>query len=213
MLPLDWHGWFLHHAGWSRKGWTEASSPSICPRTSLRSRLFIVSRSSRTSGGNAAPVIQLNAARYIRPFNVRDLITFYLSIKYRAPSKERSFLIQNWGVRDVSGPYLNSLQGLICIDNAVLSSEIPSAISIVFSVSNRCPTASILTKISTQKEEIVQHIARNGSREFIIDPVFSTLEQSYKISVCLPDVKNAADLKIFSDILAVDEITIERHRL
>lgn len=143
---------------------------------------------------------------------MRDLITFYLSIKYTAPSKERLFLKKNWGISDVRGPYLNSLQGFICIDNTMFSSEVPSTISLVFSISNRCLTASILTRISTQKEEFTQDIVRNGSKEFTIGSVYSSSQREYVVSVCLPDVRTATDHKKFLDILAIDEISIERHR-
>lgn len=143
---------------------------------------------------------------------MRDLVTFYLSVRYRAPSKERLFLDANWGIRDVRGPYLNSLQGFICIDNSMFSPNVASTISLIFSVSNRCPTASLLTTISTQKKELTQCIIKNGSEEFIIEPVYPSLQQKYIISVSLPDVKTTADLSIFSDILAIDEISIERHR-
>lgn len=143
---------------------------------------------------------------------MRELITFYLSVKYTAPSKERLFLKKNWGISDVRGPYLNSLQGFICIDNTMFSPEVPSTISLVFSVSNRCPTASISTRISTQKEEFTQDIAKNGSKEFTIGSVYSSSQREYVVSVCLPDVRTATDHKKFLDILAIDEISIERHR-
>lgn len=142
---------------------------------------------------------------------MRDLITFYLLVRYRAPSKERLFLNQNWGIIDVSGPYLNAPQGLICIDNTMFSLEIPSTISLVFSVSNRCPTASVLVKVSNQKEEFAEYVGRNGSKEFIIDSVYAGLQEKYIISVNLPDVGAPKELISFWDILAIDELCIERH--
>ncbi len=144
--------------------------------------------------------------------NMRDLITFYFSVKYRSPSKERLFLDTSWGIRDVSGPYLIKPEGLICIGNALFSTEVPSTVSLIFSISNRCPTASVLAKISTQRERISHHIEKNGSKEFIIDPVYSSPQHKYLISVCLPEVRNLSNIGNFSDILSIDEITIERHR-
>ena len=143
--------------------------------------------------------------------NMRDLITFYLSAKYRAPSKERLFLDMSWGIRDVSGPYLTKSEGLICIDNALLSKEFPSTMSLIFSISNRCPVASVLTRVSTQREVFSHHIERNGSNEFIIDSVYSSPQHRYVISVCLPEVGSLPDIRVFPEILSIDEITIERH--
>lgn len=143
---------------------------------------------------------------------MRDLVTFYLSVKYRAPSKERLFLDMNWGVRDVSGPYLNSPEGFLYIDRALLSSDISSTISFVLSISNRCPTASVLARVSTQEGKFSQYIERNGSKEFTIGSVYSGSKPDYMISVCLPEVSVLPDSASFSDILAIDEITIERYR-
>ena len=141
---------------------------------------------------------------------MRDLVTFFLSVKYRAPSKEKLFLEKGWGIRDVSGPYLSISQVFICIDNSMFSSEIPSTISLVFSVSNRCPTASVLVTISNHEREFSQHIKKNGSSEFIIESVYFGPQRRYVISVCLPEVENLANPGSFSDILAIDEISIER---
>lgn len=141
---------------------------------------------------------------------MRDLITFYLSIRYRAPSREELFLDENWGVRDVSGPYLSSLVGFIYIDNKMFSSKAPSTITLVLSVSNRCPTDSVLTKVSTPTESFSEHVKRNGSKEFIIGSVYAGLQEKYVISVSLPDVRTTKDVESFGDILAIDELCIER---
>ena len=143
---------------------------------------------------------------------MRDLITFYLTVKYRAPSKENLFLDRGWGIRNVSGPCLNRPEGFIIIDSTVLSSKVPSTISLIFSISNRCPTSSVLARVSTRIGEFSYYIRKNGSKEFTIGPAYSDSQQKFSIAVCLPDTKNLPDLGAFADILAIDELTIERQR-
>jgi hypothetical protein len=139
-----------------------------------------------------------------------DLITFHLTVKYRSPSKEKSFLGKGWGLRDVRGPYLDGFVGHICIVAAVLSSEIPSTISLVLSVSNRCPTPFVLVKVSTHGKEISKNVDKNNSTDFILDSIHATPAGNLEVLVQLPDVQTSADLEKFWTILAIDELTIER---
>ena len=141
---------------------------------------------------------------------MRDPITFYLAVKYRAPSKERLFLGKGWGIRDVSGPYLDGFVGLIRIAGAILSSEISSTISLVFSASNRSPTPFILVKVSMAGKETSKNIEKNGSAEFTLESIYLKPSDDLEILVHLPDVQTPADLKRFWTILAIDELTIER---
>lgn len=143
---------------------------------------------------------------------MKDLVTFYLSVIYRAPSKERSFLGNGWGIRDVRGPYLDGFVGHIHIVGGVLSSEIPSTISLVLSVSNRCPTVSVLAKVSTAEKEVSEKVKRNGSTDFILDTVYARTSGNLDLLVQLPEVQTCAELRRFWTILAIDEITIERCR-
>ena len=99
---------------------------------------------------------------------MKNLVTFYFIVRYTAPSKERLFLGKEWGLRDVRGPYLVGSVGHIYIAGVVLSSEIPSTISLVLSVSNRCPTPYILVKVSMARKEISKKIGRNESADFIL---------------------------------------------
>ena len=145
-------------------------------------------------------------------FIMRDLVTLYLTVRYRVPSKERSFLGKGWGIRDVRGPYLDGFVGHICIAGAVLSSETPSTISLVLSASNRCPTPFILAKVSTAGKEVSKNINKNGSTDFILESIYANSVDNLDLLVQLPDVQTAADLQRFYTILAIDELTIERLR-
>ena len=137
-------------------------------------------------------------------------IMFYLKVNYRPPSKERIFLDDNWVHRDVRGPYLGGLLGRICIDGSILASKFPSTISLVLSVSNRCPITSILIKVVTPREKVVKHIAKNGSSEFVFTSIYSGLEERLVLAVEIPQTESVIDQKQFLDILAIDELTIER---
>jgi len=117
---------------------------------------------------------------------------------------------KGWGIRDVRGPYLDGLIGHIHIVGEVLSSEIPSTISLVLSLSNRCPTSSILAKVSADEREVSKKVKRNGSTDFILDSVYARTSGSLDLLVQLPEVQTCAELKRFWTILAIDEITIER---
>lgn len=141
---------------------------------------------------------------------MRDLVTFYLTIRYRSPSKERSFLGREWGIRDVRGPYLDGFVGHIYIASTVLSSETPSTISLVLSASNRCPSPFVLVKVSTNGKEVSKNVEKNESADFIFKSVYANSTCSVDFLVQLPDVQTPADLKRFWTILAIDELTIER---
>ena len=141
---------------------------------------------------------------------MRDLITFYLTVKYRSPSKEISFLGEGWGLRNVRGPYLDGYMRHICIVAAVLSSKIPSTISLVLSVSNRCPTPFVLVKVSTPEKEISKNVHKNKSSDFILGSIYANPAGNLEVIVQLPDVQTSADLRKFWTILAIDELTIER---
>lgn len=142
---------------------------------------------------------------------MKGLVTFYLTVIYRAPSKEKSFLGKGWGIRDVRGPYLDGFVGHIHLAGEVLSSEIPSTISLVLSVSNRCPTSYILAKVSTAEREISKKVKRNGSTDFVIDSIYARTSGNLDLLVNLPEVQTDAELDRFWTTLAVDQITIERH--
>lgn len=141
---------------------------------------------------------------------MKDLVTFYLTVIYRAPSKESSFLGRGWGIRDVRGPYLDGFVGHIHIAGGALSSEIPSTISLVLSASNRCPTPFVLAKVSTAEKEVSNNVKRNGSTDFILDSVYAHTSGSLDLLIQLPKVQTDAELSRFWTILAIDELTIER---
>ncbi len=141
---------------------------------------------------------------------MKDLVTFYLTVKYRSPSKEKSFLGKGWGLRDVRGPYLDGFVGHIFIAEEVLSSEIPSTISLVLSVSNRCPTPFILVKVSTAGKEVSKNVDKNESADFTLESIYANPVGNLDVLVQLPDVQTFADLEKFWTILAIDELTIER---
>ena len=143
---------------------------------------------------------------------MKDLVTLYLTARYRAPSKERAFLGDGWGIRDVRGPYLNGSVGHVCIDSAVLSSEIPSTISLVLSASNRCPTPSVMAKVSAPGKTVSRSVAKNGSADFIIESIYAGPMGNLELLVQLPEVQTAIDQERFYSILAIDELTIERLR-
>ena len=143
---------------------------------------------------------------------MRDLVTFYLTVRYRAPSKERSFLENGWGLRDVRGPYLDGSIGHICITNTVLSSDTPSTVSLVLSASNRCPTPSVRARVMMGNEEVAKDIDRNGSADFAFGSVYATSMRCLELLVELPEIRTDIDLQKFWTILAIDELTIERLR-
>ena len=142
---------------------------------------------------------------------MEDLVTFYLTIIYRAPSKEKLFLGKGWGIRDVRGPYLDGFMGHIHIASEVLSSETPSTISLVLSASNRCPTSFVLAKISTAEREVSKKVKRNGSTDFILDSIYARTSGNLDLLVQLPGVQTDAELHRFWTTLAIDQIIIERH--
>ena len=141
---------------------------------------------------------------------MKKSVTFYFVVRYKAPSKEKLFLGGGWGLRDVRGPYLDGLVGHIFITNTILSPEIPSTVSLVLSASNRCPTPSILAKVSTAKAEVSKKVVRNGSTDFVLDSVYAGPTNDLEIVVQLPDVKTDVELNSFWTILAIDELNIER---
>ena len=94
----------------------------------------------------------------------------------------------------------------------MLSSEIPSTISLVLSASNRCPVPSILAKVSTVHKEVLKDVNRNGSSDFVIDSVCISPVSNLEILVQLLNVTTDLELKDFHLILAIDELTIERSR-
>jgi hypothetical protein len=141
-----------------------------------------------------------------------DMITFYLIVKYKSPSKEWSFLEKGWGIRDVRGPYLNTFTGHICISNEILLPEIPSTISLTLSLSNRCPTASILVQALASNRKVIHSVNRNDSADFVFESVVRDSTGKFQIEISIPSVKTATEQKKYSDILAIDEIIIERLR-
>ena len=147
-------------------------------------------------------------AKYV----MRDLVTLYLTARYRAPSKEKSFLGDGWGIRDVRGPYLSGSLGRICIAGAVLSPDIPSTISLVLSASNRCPAPSIMARVSVAGKVVSKSVGKNGSADFVLDSIYAGPVGNLDLLVELPEVRTAADQERFYSILAIDELTIERLR-
>lgn len=141
---------------------------------------------------------------------MKNIITLYLTVKYSSSSKEWIFLKEGWGIRDVRGPYLNTFTGHICISNDILLPAVPSTISLTLSLSNRCPTTSILVQASACGKIMTNSIEKNSSREFIFDSVLRKSTRNFDIFVSIPIVKTCAELKKYCDIIAIDEITIER---
>lgn len=139
-----------------------------------------------------------------------DMITFYLIVKYKSPSKEWSFLEKGWGIRDVRGPYLNTFTGYICIGNEVLLPKVPSTVSLTLSLSNRCPIASILVQALASDRKVIHRINRNESFDFVFESVVRDLTSGFRVEISIPSVKTATDLKKYSDIVAIDEVVIER---
>ncbi len=141
-----------------------------------------------------------------------DMITFYLIVKYKAPSKERSFLERGWGIRDVRGPYLNKSTGHIYISNEVLLAEVPSTISLNISLSNRCPTPSIMVQALTSYKKVIHNVNRNDSSDFVFESIVRDPTGRFGIEVSIPSIKTAIELKEYSEIVAIDELIIERSR-
>lgn len=142
--------------------------------------------------------------------NMTAMIPFYLTVNYKSLSKEWLFLEKGWGIRDVRGPYLNTFMGYICISNEILLPEIPSTIALTFSLSNRCPITSILVQASALDRKVVHSINKNASYEFVFNSVFRDPAKEFRIAVSMPSIRNATELRSYSDILAIDEVTIER---
>jgi hypothetical protein len=178
---------------------------ATCP-TGIGSKL---NKAFTSATGDAVPA---EATCWSTGCKMRDLVAFYLTVKYRAPSKERSFLAKGWGLRDVRGPYLDGFVGHIQISGAVLSSERPSTISLVLSASNRCPTSFILATALISNNEMTKSIDRNGSTDFVFESVYASSSGCLNLLVKLPEVQTDVELKRFWTILAIDELTIERLR-
>ena len=140
------------------------------------------------------------------------MLDFYLVVKYKAPSKERLFLEEGWGLRDVRGPYLDGPIGRVCVTNAVLSSEIPSTISMVLSLSSRCPTPAVVVKISTADKDVTGVIHRDASTDFALNSTCANSKQGFEFLVQMPYIYDNSKLGAFWDVLAIDELTIERFR-
>jgi hypothetical protein len=64
-------------------------------------------------------------------------MTFEVRIDYRAPSRERLFLGDGWGVRDVRGPYLSAPEATFILHSWALSRTLPSKLTLTLSLSDR----------------------------------------------------------------------------
>jgi hypothetical protein len=140
----------------------------------------------------------------------KNMATCYLTVDYRAPSRERMFLDGSWGARDVRGPYLMNPVGYLHKFDELLSMRYPSNILLTLTLSNRCPAPSVLVEVSTELSTVSQRIEKNKSSDFAFDSIYLDQKQPLKFSVHIPEIGRSCIPREFTDVLAIDELTLER---
>lgn len=69
-------------------------------------------------------------------------MAFYMLVDYRAPSKERLFLEQGFGARDVKGPYILCQQAVLLVESWALSPVFETLIRLTLGLSSRAPDSA-----------------------------------------------------------------------
>ena len=141
---------------------------------------------------------------------MKNKLSFFLVVRYFSSTDERLFLDNNWGIKDVRGVYLMNSFGDINVDKKFLSLSFPSTVSLVISLSNRCPIPAVPLEISTSDKKLLINVKKNSSSDAIIYPVLATEKMFFTIRVHLPNIINKDAVKEFVDVISIDELTIER---
>jgi len=123
---------------------------------------------------------------------------------------EKVFLDDSWGIRDVRGPYLAKVPGLIRINSKLLSATIPSTISFVFSLSNVCPAPLISFEVSTIDKKTRTKLKRNNSVDVVFESITNKNNEDVEFFVYSPELVNKLSANEFMEVVAIDELTIER---
>lgn len=138
---------------------------------------------------------------------------FEVSVDYRAPSREKLFLGDGWGVRDLRGPYLSSPEGEIILNEWALSRVTPSTLTLTLSLSGRAEVNALFVKASgnfgttqcvvdkTQRSIIVISGLLVSDR---LDPTIIKLRSTFR-----PDQQIAASPGTM-DIVAIDALRLTR---
>lgn len=140
-------------------------------------------------------------------------MTLEIHVIYKAPSRERLFLGNGWGIRDVRGPYLSLINAEIVIGNWALSPKVPSTIDLTLSLSSRCEVDALFVEITSVSESRKIIIERNDSTNVSMPNIFANMSDDNAVIIVkqlfqLPD--GAAALGDTGDIVAIDELRLTR---
>jgi hypothetical protein len=136
-----------------------------------------------------------------------------IHIIYKAPSQQRLFLGNGWGIRDVRGPYLSALTADIIIDNWALSPKVPSTVKLTWSVSNLCEVDAMFVRATGAFGSEQTLVKRNDEAILTLTNIVADPMRDHTVIVIEPtfgpDDKIAATAGTI-DIVAIDELQLIR---
>lgn len=136
-----------------------------------------------------------------------------ININYKAPSSERLFLGNGWGVRDIRGPYITATTAQIVIDNWALSPKIAAVVTLAFSVSNRCEVDALFVRAIGVFGSVHTLIKRNEEATLRISKIFSDPIRKHAIILVEPTFGVNGIIAATPgtiDIVALNELRLRR---
>jgi hypothetical protein len=136
-----------------------------------------------------------------------------LHINYRSPSRERLFLGDGWGPRDVSGPYLSAAFAEIIIDNCVLLERAPATLKLILSLSNRSQVDALFVRANGVFGSVQRIIMRNEQTILTIDGILADANKRDTKIVLRPTFgpsSTIAESPHTVDIVRIDELQLIR---
>jgi hypothetical protein len=136
-----------------------------------------------------------------------------IHVVYKAPSRERLFLGNGWGIRDVRGPYLSATTADIIIDNWALSPKAPSTVKLTLSVSNLCEIDALFVRATGAFGSEQTLVKRNDEAILTLTNILSDPIRDHTVIVIDPTFgpgdKIAATAGTI-DIVAINELQLIR---
>jgi hypothetical protein len=136
---------------------------------------------------------------------------FELKVSYKAPSEERVFLGDGWGVRDIRGPYICKNKAEIVIGNWALSHSIPSEVVLSLSMTNRAAVDALMIRVTGPFGFTHAVLSKREQKLIILPEVLSDSTRGSIVLVLEPGFGNDFALSPGTvDIVALDELQINR---
>ena len=132
-------------------------------------------------------------------------------LNYRAPSRERMFLSDGWGIRDVQGAYMTRRTATLRVPAFLMLANNVHNFNMRFSVSNRSLLEAVYVKVTCEGIAAGTFIQKNSSAFVQIScPLLQDNHDTLiLIENSVPATQSGYSAGLI-DIVALDEISISR---